>query len=109
MSVIHITGEALFKKISDELATYHQTLKKCIGFASDGAASMEGVDNSVQTRIKIESPKCVQLKCICHSLALCMQHAFSKLTPSIGFILTEVPLWFANSNLRREEYKDLLT
>ncbi|KAK7080038.1 hypothetical protein SK128_008998, partial [Halocaridina rubra] len=38
--VIDTTGEALFKKISDELATYNQTLNNCIGFASDGAASM---------------------------------------------------------------------
>ena len=107
VSVVETTAQVLFDKIAEEIREFGQTLKNCIGFASDGAASMVGGKNLVWTRIKSESPQCVQMKCICHSLALCIQHAISKLPSNIGFILTEVPLWFSNSNLRREDFKVL--
>ncbi|CAM1311707.1 Uncharacterised protein g5782 [Pycnogonum litorale] len=96
-----------FYKILDEITTFGQTLNNCIGFASDGAASMVGCNNSVWSRIKSESPNCVQMKCICHSLSLCIEHAVSKLSSNAGFLLTEVALWFSNSRLRREDFKAL--
>jgi hypothetical protein len=49
----------------------------------------------------------VQHKCICHSLALCIQHAVSKLPSNIGFLLSEIPSWFRHSELRREAYQEL--
>ena len=68
---------------------------------------MVGCNNSVWTRIKELSPSCVQYKCVCHSLALCVKYAVSKLPSSIGFLLTEIPNWFRHSNLRREGFKML--
>ena len=68
---------------------------------------MTGCNNSVWTRIKDVSPNCVQLKCICHSLALCIENAVSKLPSNIAFLLSEIPHWFRNSSLRRENYIDL--
>jgi hypothetical protein len=49
----------------------------------------------------------VQHKCICHSLALCIQYAVFKLPSNIGFLLSEIPNWFCHSELRREAYKEL--
>jgi hypothetical protein len=49
----------------------------------------------------------VQHKCICHSLALCIQYAVSNLPSNIGFLLSEIPSWFRHSELRREAYKEL--
>jgi hypothetical protein len=49
----------------------------------------------------------VQLKCICHLLALCIQYAVSKLPSNIGFLLSEIPNWFRHSELRRDAYKEL--
>ena len=68
---------------------------------------MTGCNNSVWTRIKDVSPNCVQLKCICHSLALCIDNAVSKLPSNIAFLLLEIPHWFRNSSLRRENNIDL--
>ena len=45
------------------------------------------------------------MKCICHSLSLCIEHTFSKLPSNVGYILTEVLFWFANSVIRRQDYK----
>ena len=84
-----------------------QSLANCSSFATDGASSMVGCNNSVRSTLKAVCPFCVQLKCICHSLALCIQYAASKLPSNIGFLLSEIPHWFHHSELRREAYKQL--
>jgi len=68
---------------------------------------VHGCNNSVWSRLKTVCPFCVQLKCICHSLALCIQYAVSKLPSNNGFLLSEIPNWFHHSELRREAYKKL--
>ena len=103
--VIQASAQILFEKIAEETAAFGQTLSNCIGFASDGVSCMVGNNNSVWSRIKNESPNCVQMKCICHSLCLCIEHSFSKLSSCVGYILTQVPFWFANSIITREDYK----
>lgn len=103
------TGENLFNVINEEVKSCGQDLSNCIGFASDGANNMMGCNNSVWTRVKSMSPNCVPLKCICHSLALCIQYAVGKLPSNIGFLLTEIPHWFCNSDLRREAFKTLFS
>lgn len=85
------TGEALFNVIKTAVTDLDLELGNCTGFASDGASVMTGVKNSVWTRIQQESPDCVQVKYICHSLALCVQHAFEKLPSSLGFLVSEIP------------------
>ena len=100
------TGENIFNHIKQEIENCNQILENCIGFASDGASNMVGCNNSVWSRMKAISPSCVLYKCICHSLALSVQHAVDKLPSNIGFLLKEIPKWFRNSNLRREAFKD---
>jgi len=80
------------------------SLANCIGFAKVGASNMVECNNSVCSRL---SPFCVPLKCICHSLALCIQYTVSKLPSNIGFLLSEIPKWLRHSELRREAYKEL--
>ncbi|XP_005103816.1 uncharacterized protein LOC101845565 [Aplysia californica] len=103
--VLETNAETLFHPMKNELETFGLSLKDCVGFASDGASVMVGVKNSVWTRIKNVSPNCIQMKCICHSLALCMQHAFAKLPSNLVFLLTEVPSWFSHSCLRRDAFQ----
>lgn len=103
------TGEALFNVIKTAVTDLDLELGNCTGFASDGASVMTGVKNSVWTRIQQESPDCVQVKCICHSLALCVQHAFEKLPSSLGFLVSEIPKWFSKSTIRRAAYTHLFS
>ncbi|XP_068241400.1 zinc finger BED domain-containing protein 5-like [Palaemon carinicauda] len=107
LPVSSATAESLFELLKIKLREYDMNFENCIGFSSDGAASMVGSKNSVWTRIKDVAPNSTQMKCVCHSLALCIRHAFEKLPSSLGFLISETPLWFSNSNLRREEYKSL--
>ena len=87
IAVRETTGEKIFDLIHKEIKRCGQSLVNCIGFATDGASNMVGCNDSVWSRLKAVSPFCVQLKCICHSLALCIQYAVSKLPSNIGFLL----------------------
>ena len=57
------TAQALFGILTSKLNEYKVDLRDCISFASDGAATMVGKNNSVWTKIKEVSPNCVQMKC----------------------------------------------
>ena len=67
VSIPEASGELIFNAIEKEVKEFGQTLTNCVGFSSDGAANMVGCRNSVWSRLKMLSPNCVQLKCICHS------------------------------------------
>ena len=101
------TGAILFEALVECLRGFGLSLADCVGYGSDGALNMIGEHNSFWSRIKEMSPCCIQMRCICHSLSLCIQNAFEKLPPNLGFLLKEVPKWFSKSKIRREAFKDL--
>lgn len=106
-SVTETTGEVLFNSLSSMLLRFNLQFKSCIGFGTDGAKNMTGKNNSVWSRILNESPNCLKMQCICHSLALCVKKAFEILPSHLGFLLTEIPSWFKKSTERREKFKML--
>ena len=79
------TGEKIFNLIDEEIKRCGQSLANCIGFAKDGASNMVGCNTSMWSKLKSVSPFCMQHKRICHSLALCIQYAISKLPSNAGF------------------------
>ncbi|XP_059096020.1 uncharacterized protein LOC131890641 [Tigriopus californicus] len=103
--VSEATGEALFDTVKAALEEAGLSLKNCIGLGSDGASNMVGDHNSLWSRIKIASPNCILFKCVCHSLALCVEKAFDVLPSHIGFLMAEVSAWFGRSPLWKEEYR----
>ncbi|XP_047736335.1 SCAN domain-containing protein 3-like [Hyalella azteca] len=105
--VTDATGEVLFQEIEAVLHSFGQTFKNCIGFGADGASSLVGKNNSVFSRILQTNPKCILVKCICHSLALAVKHACEKLMADVGFLVTEIPAWFSKSTLRRNDFQKL--
>ena len=49
-----------------------------------------------------------QIKCICHSLALVVKHAFEKFVPdNIAVLLHKIPAHFGRSTLRRKEFLEV--
>ena len=107
LQVVEATGEVLFNALKESLTNIGLSLVDCIGFGCDGASSMVGKHNSVWSRIKQESPNCLLVPCICHSLALSIAHAFDKLPSHLGHLLSEIPRWFSNSALRQDTFKTL--
>ena len=86
-----MTGENLMAAVKTITGKYELELENCVGFSSDGANNVAGAHNSVWSRIHEKSPNAVQLKCTCHSIALCVQHAFEELPSSLGAMLSDVP------------------
>ena len=105
--LLETNAEAIFQAIRGKLTESGLNMENCLGFACDGASVMLGSHNSVWTRLQGVSPNCVLIKCICHSLALCVQHAMNELPPNINFLLSEIPKWFCKSAIRREGFKQL--
>lgn len=107
MPITDASGEKIFEAMNTAITECGNRMENCIGYASDGASNMVGVNNSVWSRIRSCAPHCVLYKCICHSLALCIQHACDKLPTNIGYMLSAIPRWFSNSDQRRTAYQDL--
>jgi hypothetical protein len=107
VSLVHACADDIFNAIKECLAGIDLKLEDCVGYGSDGASVMVGEHDSVWMRILAVAPNCIKMTCICHSLALCVQHAFEKLPSSLGFLLAEIPKWFSKSTIRREAYKTL--
>ena len=77
--VVETTGEAVFDLMKERLAVIGLELRDCVGLGCDGASAMVGVHNLVWSRLKTAVPNCILMKCVCHSLALCVHHAFELL------------------------------
>lgn len=107
--VVHTCADDLFNAIRDCLGEINLNLVDCVRYARDGASVMLGEHESVWTRIVAFAPHYIKMTCICHSLSLCVQHAFEKLPSSLGFLLVEIPKWFSKSTIRQEAYKTLFT
>ncbi|XP_068225886.1 protein FAM200C-like [Palaemon carinicauda] len=105
--VVGATGHELFVTLNNTLENMGLEWSNCVGFGSDGASAMIGEHNSVWSRVREKSPNCQLNKCVCHSLALCVEKAFDKLPSNLGYLLHEVPKWFSKSVIRREAFKDL--
>lgn len=68
---------------------------------------MAGEHKSVFSRIREASHQCVQMKSVCHSLALCIQHALGKLPARVSYLLSENSNTFSNSSIRRDALERL--
>ena len=85
VEIAHATGESMFNALND------------IGFGSDGVSAMVGEWNSVWSGVREVSPHCVLIKCMQHSLTLCVQHVFTKMSSNLGFMLKKIPLYLGYS------------
>ncbi|XP_062573421.1 zinc finger protein 862-like [Saccostrea cucullata] len=69
------TGEGLTSEIIKELNLRHISISKVLGFGSDGASVMTGLDKGVSGRLKELNPHILNIHCMAHRLALCTAQA----------------------------------
>lgn len=100
-------ADSIFGAMKTVLEEFGLQLENCISYASDGAAVVSGSNNSVFTRLREYSPHVLQIKCICHSIAKCAEHAFNKLPSCLAFLMKAIPKWFSKSNVRKNAYLEL--
>lgn len=46
------------------------------------------------------NPSCRQVKCVMHSLALCIEHAFERVPSSVSMLMYRIPAHFSHSSLQ---------
>lgn len=101
------TGQEMFFALNSAIEKMGLKWSDCVGFGSDGASSMIGEHNSVWSRVREQAPNCQLNRCVCHSLALCIEKAFDKMPSNIGYLVHEIPKWFSKSTVRRDAFKEL--
>lgn len=78
-----------------------------IALGTDGASNLCGKNHSLFTLLKADLPHLQLLKCVCHSLSLCVSKACTELPSCLEYLLRETRNWFAHSPLRMKVYQNL--
>ena len=104
---IETTADVLFDTIKCLLTDLKIPVKNIIGVGMDGANNLCGQNNSVVTHLKKHSPNIILLKCVCHSLLLCVSDASNVFKNEVDFVVRETYNWFKNSPLRRSKYSEM--
>lgn len=89
----------------DQFSTEHWAeYQKCTGLGTDGCSVMMGKRNSVYTHLLQKNPHLQLLKCVCHSIQLCVSKAVETLPRNLEYLVCHSHNWFSHSALRRCEY-----
>nr|XP_023650930.1 uncharacterized protein LOC111835164 [Paramormyrops kingsleyae] len=98
------TAEAIASTLTRFLQSIELDIKKCIGLGTDGCSVMVGKRNSVYTHLLQKNPNLQLLKCVCHSIQLCVSKAVETLPRNLEYLVSHSHNWFSHSALRRREY-----
>lgn len=104
--VANATAQNLFEAITKSCEEYDIPLENFIGFASDGANTMMGAQNSVASRFRAQCPGITIIKCICHSLHLVASDACKQLPRHCEDLARDVFNFFSTSSKRQAELKN---
>nr|CAI5854851.1 unnamed protein product [Callosobruchus analis] len=61
---------------------------------------MFGENSSIVTKIREENPKCIFIKCVCHSMALCVSYFCKTLPRSVEQLVRDGHSYFSQSSKR---------
>ncbi|KAJ1531349.1 hypothetical protein ONE63_000033 [Megalurothrips usitatus] len=100
------TGERLFNLLMAAFEKWDIPDENFVGFASDGASVMLGVNNSVMTRLKVRFPGIIILKCICHSLHLAGKDACKCLPRALEDLARNTHSFFKFSSKRVAQFAE---
>ena len=100
------SGERLFEIIMNYFTTYNIPHDNFIGFASDGASNLIGINNSLVSRLLKQFPGLTVIKCMCHSMHLYSSNASKCLPRSCEDFLRNVYNYFHQSAKRIHQFKE---
>ena len=75
------------------------------GFASDNRSTMMGGNAGFQALLKADVPGVFVLGCVCHSFALCANHASNCLPVWVESFVKDVCSYFARSSKRQHQFR----
>lgn len=96
------TGETLWNIVTSSFTTEEIPTANIIGFASDGANNVSGINHSVASRFRDQCSGIFILKCLSHSIHLVAMKAFSELPSEIEAICAATFSYFSKSSLRKQ-------
>ncbi|KAK3911427.1 Zinc finger protein 862 [Frankliniella fusca] len=100
------TGDRLYQLLISAFTKKGIPLENFIGFASDGASVMLGVNNSVMTRLKESCPGIVIMRCVCHSLHLAARDASKALPRACEDLARNTYSFFKHSSKRVAQFAE---
>jgi len=100
-------AQSLFNCVVETLKKDDLDVNKLLGIGVDGASVMVGRHNSLSSKLKEVVPHLIVNRCICHSLHLACEKAFSVLPSFLDFLIRETYNWFSYSSKRQAAYNNL--
>lgn len=94
------SAEKIFEIFKTFLDKNNIPIKNIVGMASDNASVMTGCNNSFFSRLKLEVPGVVLIKCICHSSAIIANKACEKLPRNCENLIRNVANYVSGSARR---------
>ena len=98
------TGENIFNIITNYLNENDIPKENLVVFASDGASSLMGPNNSVTSRLASDFPNITIIRCFCHSVYLCSSNAAKTLPRMCKDLLRNTYSHFSHSAKRIHEF-----
>ena len=79
-------------------------LSNIFGFGSDNCSTMMGVNSGFQALLKEDVPGVFIMGCVCHSFALCANHASKHLPSWLESLIKDICRYFARSSKRKHQF-----
>lgn len=98
------SAETLYAAVKDLFRENKIPLRNVIGFAADNCATMMGKQSGFQTLLKSDLPNVFVLGCVCHSFALCANHASKQLPSWLETFVKDVCSYFSRSSKRQRDF-----
>ena len=99
------TGAGLYEKVKEVLSSKNIPISNIIGLGCDNCATMMGGSNGFKAHMLKDLPSLFVLGCICHSFALCANHAAERLPSWLETFLKDITSYFCRSSKRRHEFE----
>lgn len=99
------TAAGLYRAVKMLFSERGIPLTNVISFASDNCSTMMGSQSGFQDMLKKDVPSVFIIGCICHSFALCANHASNHLPSWLETFLKDVWCYFSRSSKRQHEFQ----
>lgn len=100
-------AEAIASTLTCFLQSIGLDIKKCIGLGTDGCSGMVGTNNSMYTRLLQKKQNLQLLKCVCHSIQLCVSKAVTTLPRNVDYLASHSHNWLSQCSSLLQVCKDL--
>ena len=104
VSVENGTAEGLYNAVKKLFQDKGIPVTNVIGFGSDNCATMMGAKSGFQTLLKKDVPSVFIMGCVCHSFALCANHAVKVFPSLFETFLKDVSSYFSRSSKRLHDF-----